>query len=259
MSCEKKILIAGGCFPVQDNIPPQQLYHQVIKKILIEEYNIDLKINIIRYDKLNDASELILNSLKNVNPEYFLFHLRVEPLFRYIKFFYKYHNHSDKSVASINFSFLGIHNLRIRKKSERPGNFINLSSTSRHFLSEMNYALGFLLGNIRYAFRIYSTMLQKVIKYCLEHNINLIITGPVSRPVSFFENLISTKLFYYFNKIYKKDDIKIINCLGLVNNEGASLFCDDNIRVNEIGHLRFAKIICENDNFTHTVPLIPDN
>lgn len=252
MSRKMQILIAGGCFPVQDNIPQQHLYHQVIKKILMEEYDIDLKINIIRYDRLKDAAELILNSLKNVNPEYLLFHLRVEPLFKYIKFFYKYHNLSNKSIASINFSFLGIHNLRIRIKSIRQGNLTNVSSKSptRHFLSEMNYALGFLTGNLRYSFRIYSTILHRIIKYCQDQNINLIITGPVSRPVSFSENFISSKLYYYFKNIHVNDDIKIINCLGLINNEGAGLFCEDKIRVNEMGHLRFAQIICENVKFT---------
>jgi hypothetical protein len=242
----------GGCFPVQDNIPPERVYHQVIKKILLKEKNIDLRINIIRYDRLKDAAELILNSLNNTNPEYLLFHLRVEPLFRYIKFFYKYHNLSNKSVALINFSFFGIHNLKIRVKSDRqenPANF-SLNSPARHFLSEMNYALGYLMGNLRYSFRIYSTILQEIIKYCQDRNINMIITGPVSRPVSFFENIISSKLFYYFKNIHVNDDIKIINCLGLLNNEGADLFCEDKIRVNETGHLRFAQIVCENVKFT---------
>ena len=68
-------------------------------------------------------------------------------------------------------------------------------------------------------------------------------TGPVSRPVNYIENFTSVILDLYMNKLilnkYNKTYLKLLG----TNHSSQYLFCDDHIRVNEIGHQRIANIL----------------
>jgi hypothetical protein len=110
-------------------------------------------------------------------------------------------------------------------------------------IRELNYSMSFLSGNIRYAFRFYLKVLLDLRKFCKDEGIRLIVTSPASRPVSFFENLISLRLFEFIRSQNSLDSTIFVNGLGVLDENGNNLFCEDKIRVNERGHERFAELI----------------
>ncbi len=241
------LLIAGGCFPVQENIPFPRLYHQLLRERMFNENDVEADINIIRYEKLESCFDQISDAIKKNKTEILLFHLRIEPLFKFIKFYYENLNSKMTLTASLNISLLGIHNLILHRSTMKSENYgERLSQRKKSFLHsllrETNYALGVISGNMRYIFRIYLKLVYDIYNLCRENNIQLIITSPASRPVSAFEDFISNRLFKYFEKTYS-DGITIINALGKKDENGEFLFCEDKIRVNETGHKRFAKLI----------------
>ena len=103
--------------------------------------------------------------------------------------------------------------------------------------------MSFLSGNVRYAFGLYLKVLLDLRKFCKDEGIRLIVTSPASRPVSFFENLISDRLFEYIKSQKSLDNTIFVNGLGVKDENGNNLFCEDKIRVNERGHERFADLI----------------
>ena len=234
MSINKRLLIAGGCFPFQDNISHQALYHQVLKEIAFHQQNIDLVINLIRYEKLENCVDIIKGETLKDTPDCILFHLRVEPIFRYIKLLYRYHNKDNIFKASLNIAVLGIHNLTLYQRPDEVNND-KITSPSREFsylheaLRELNYAMSFLSGNVRYAFGLYLKVLLDLRKFCKDEGIRLIVTSPASRPVSLFENLISDRLFEYIKSQKSLDNTIFVNGLGVKDENGNNLFCEDKI------------------------------
>lgn len=248
MSVNKLLLIAGGCFPFQDNIPPQGLYHQILKEKVLKQQDIELELTLIRYEKLGNCVDLIKEESLKEKPDYILFHLRVEPIFRYIKFLYRYHNRKNIYKSTLNIAAFGIHNLKLHQRQDSTDidkiTYSSRKSSDLHkVLREFNYALGLLSGNVRYSFRLYLKVLLELRKFCNEEDIVLIVTSPASRPFSFFENLISYRLFKYITSQKSLHDIIFVNGLGLKDPNGVNLFCEDKIRVNERGHERFAELI----------------
>lgn len=77
-------------------------------------------------------------------------------------------------------------------------------------------------------------------------NIDLIITGPVSRPRSHYENMISEQIDEFSRRQIRGVNEQYISFLGLENEQKEFLFCGDLIKVNEAGHRRIADlIICQ--------------
>ncbi|MCK9426036.1 MAG: hypothetical protein M0Q21_08370 [Ignavibacteriaceae bacterium] len=244
-----KVLIVGGCFPVQENITPEDLYHQILKKKLNEYIGVNLEIKIIRYDLIPQCYEAIVEAIDLDKPDWILFHLRVEPLLGLAKLYYKYHDKNKTrttciTASSINFKYKKNHPTgKELKDKESSGGSLNSQSLVRYILREMNYFLGKIVGNMTSAFAIYLDLLQQIITLCKNSNIELIITGPVSRPHTFYEDYFSRKLHLFINSFISGKGMIYLNCLGRSDQNGESLFFDDQIMVNERGHKRIAELI----------------
>lgn len=244
-----KLLIVGGCFPVQDNIEPNLLYHQLLKNKLIESNNTNLDIKIIRDEYILRCFEKIKETIYIEEPDWILFHLRVEPILLSSKLYSKYHDKDGNLIKQIN---VAVFNWSFRKKKRITKKKIVDSALNRRskinlrirfLFREANYFLGMVVGNWRYSFRDYLTVLIKIIELCKTYDKALIITGPVSRPNIYLENQLSKELHKYMSEYLLHHDQIYVNLLGTKDEQGNFLFCDDLIKVNEIGHQRIFEIL----------------
>ncbi|MCX6148930.1 MAG: hypothetical protein NTX22_00230 [Ignavibacteriales bacterium] len=243
-----KLLIVGGCFPVQDNIEPSKLYHQQLKNKL-QESNINLDIRIIRYESISKSFENIKEVIDKEKPDCLLFHLRVEPILLSSKFYSKYYDKDGNLIKHIN---LAVFNLNYRKIKKRTSEKVinnelskksKFSTSVQNIFREINYFFGYIMGDWSAAFSKYLSLLIKIIELCKTYGITLVITGPVSRPYSNLENHLSKKLHKYMSQYSFLHNQIYANLFGAKDEHGNFLFCADLKRVNEIGHKRISEII----------------
>jgi len=249
METKIKILIVGGCFPVQENIAPKDLYHQILKKKLSTYDGVNLEIQIIRYDLILQCYTTLVDAIDTEKPDWILFHLRAEPILGLSKLYHEYHKKNKTRTLCITASTI---NFKYRKNypagdetknKESSGRLLNSQSSLRYILREMNYFFGKIVGNMTSAFALYLDLLKQIVTLCKNNNIELIVTGPVSRPHTFFEDYLSRKLHIFINSFIGNTGIIYLNCLGRSDQNGKSLFFDDQIMVNERGHRRIAELI----------------
>lgn len=242
---EVNILVAGGCFPVQDNIKKEDLYHQIMRRNLLEQYGIHLSIDILRYEYFGNCLELIKNKTALRKPDLLLFHTRVEPVLPKVKLFNAYTSRLGRIKKSIRMFSKII--LRTSEENRNWGTNTSVRGTGRfhNFLRELNYLSGILAFNSAALKKECVCLIREITEYCRSMDIELIITGPVSRPRSYYENMISERIDGFFRRQAKAENAKYISLLGLENEKKEFLFCEDLIKVNEAGHRRAAALISE--------------
>jgi len=241
-----RLLIVGGCFPLQNNILTENLYHQLLKKEIESEFLRDVDIKIVHYEKFYPTLDKIRKAIEHQFPDLIIFHIRTEQILRMIKFYFKYHDTNENFNRGFNVALFGKiipekEYFNLYHTSIKVNN--NVQKRSNSFLVEINYLLGYLLLNQYSAFRIYKGLISQIVNLTNQKSINVIFTGPVSRPTTFLENHTSIILNSYMKKIIsRKFNNTYLDLLGVFDNK-QFLFCEDNIRVNELGHKRIAKIL----------------
>lgn len=246
MQSKIDLLIVGGCFPVQTNIRTENLYHSILKEKIKKELSIEIEIKILQYEKLNPTFNQIKEIINQQNIDLIIFHVRIEQVLRMIKFYLRYHDKNEVYHKGLNLSIFGNciperEEFNLHHTYERDNK--NKKRFSNRFLKGMNYILGFLVLNQFLAFRNYKKLITTIAELCDEKLIEIIFTGPVSRPVNFIENFTSMMLDVYMNKfISKKLNGSYLKLLGTTQ-ESQYLFCADHIKVNETGHQRIAYIL----------------
>ncbi|HCY74424.1 MAG TPA: hypothetical protein DHV28_00750 [Ignavibacteriales bacterium] len=246
MKSELKILIIGGCFPVQDNISRENLYHQILKKKIEKSSAIKVEINIVQYEKFYPTLEKIKFAIDRQHPDVIIFHIRVEQILRMIKFYFRYHDKNENFRRGFNLALL---NISIPEKesfnlSHRSVNG-DLHKKSHRILIFFNYLIGYLVLNQIYSFKIYKKLVLHFTELADKEYCKIIFTGPVSRPTTFWESYTSLILNYYMKKfISNKLEKPYLEFLGTHENQ-KFLFFDDYIRVNETGHNRIANLLFE--------------
>lgn len=228
---------------MQDNIKEEDMYHQILRRKLMEEYNIHLSADILRYENLRGCLELIKNKASQRKPELLLFHMRAEPVLPKIKLFNAYTSRSGKIIKSIRiFSKVLI---RTSEENRSAGGSTSDRTTGKfhNFLRELNYFSGILVFNSLTLRKECLHLIKEITEFCRTMNIELILTGPVSRPRSYYENMISVWIDKIFRNEAVKEKIRYISFLGFENEAKEFLFCDDLIKLNEKGHLRAAGLL----------------
>jgi hypothetical protein len=217
-----------------------------LKEKIRNELSVKIEINILQYEKLNPAFIRFKEVVEHKNIDLIIFHIRIEQILRMIKFYLRYHDKNEIYHRGLNLVALGnciperkefnLHHItenRIPKTTK----FFN------NFLKNINYILGYLVFNPVFAFRIYKNLITSIVEFCDNNSIDIIFTGPVSRPVNSIENFTSILLDLYSKKLVTKKHNKTYLKLLAANHNSQYLFCDDHIRVNEIGHQRIANIL----------------
>ncbi len=243
------ITIAGGCFPVQHNIPKGRLYHDTFRRMLLER-ELDTNLTIVRYERFSTCLGKIEASNRTTPADLLIFHLRTEPAMRLCKLYYKYVDSSRILRHSLN---LPVFNIINPERYEIPTSRIVLpqagskvsESGAHHFLREANYFLGAAVGNWKFAVDSYMKLLDDVVGYCRKKSVRLLVVGPVSRPLSRLENRLSMDIHEAFNARAKKSGTPYLNILGMRDGSGNYLFLENGIHVNQAGHDWIGRLIFE--------------
>lgn len=242
------LTIVGGCFPVQNNIPQEYLYHRFVKKELEERYNAELKINIIRYERFAGCFEKIEKFGDENNIDVLLFHIRAEQFLRICKLYYKYSGGNKNIKRDFNIPLVN------RVPSEKKDLLmLNMpvpdgnkkKSILRKYKICLNLIAGIMGGNKKYALKKYEELIDKVIKFCEEKKIKLIIAGPASRPDLNLEDKLTGELNLFFKGKAEQMKIPFINLTGYMNEKNESLFFSNGIHVSEAGHKRAADFLTQ--------------
>ena len=240
------VLIVGGCFTEQHNIEPSGLYHHLLANKLQEYKNVEMKLQIIRYERLTRCLEKINRSIE-FQLDIILFHVRPEPLLRITKFFYRYKDKSNNLIKKFNIAFLKrvyaeSQQYKINPVVDRNYRYPEESLLHR-ILIDCNYFLGMAIGNLRYGLKLYLNLVCSINQYCSEKNIDLLVVGPVSRPHTFVENKLAAVLDNAIKYSLLNLNIPYVSCIGERTNENEWLFGTEGIFVNELGHRRVSELI----------------
>ena len=90
-----KVLIVGGCMPIQDkskgNIKNEEVYLNILKREFLKNHEIILDFEIITYDKLETCLTKIKESDKINNVDILIFQVRSYFYVKMIDVLYKHH------------------------------------------------------------------------------------------------------------------------------------------------------------------------
>jgi citrate lyase beta subunit len=238
------LTFVGGCFPVQHNILYEDIFLVKSKKDIENKFKINLNIDIIRYERFTNLIDKIIKLNKRNNIEILILSIRPEPLLRIIKLYYKYINKEGKLKKSLNIPFFNIVNpekydyLMLGRLYDY--NTKDKKSNIHSILVSLNYIVGLLAGNLKYALNRYIELIKDIDNYCKENNIELILLGPNLRNNNNMEPYFCKKLDEKIRKNFPKKEI--IKGLDMVY-KNKSVFNENGIHVNELYHDMIAKRI----------------
>lgn len=242
-----KIAIVGGCFTEQHNIPFSCLYHQTLKDYLKEDDN-NIEITTIRYERISKCLDKIIELKKTSDFDLLILHLRAEPLMRISKLYYKYLDdqgilHHAINLPYFKFFYTEKFDLLDHRRFTHQENIRLKSTKGYHILREANYILGSLIGNKIYALNILKRVVLDIQSFCKDKDINFLLLGPVSRPVSFFEDSLSRKINCMFEDISQKESISYLNLIKSRTKDHQPMFFENGIHVSQAGHNEIAEMI----------------
>jgi len=241
-----RILIVGGCFTCQHNIEYARLYHQSLKNMFIDRGDLDTEISTIRYERIGMTLEKIVTFRQSNDFDLLIFHLRTEPFMRLVKLYYKYLNHHRELKHSFNVPYFNI--IMPEKYDLLENRRVNCSSDTNetkihHYLREANYYVGSLMGNMKYAFKIYERFIDEISTYCNNTNKRFLLLGPVSRPSSVFENRLSYEISNHFTKYSNSRSIDYLELIGEQTSKAQNMFFSNGQHVSQEGHDEVAQKI----------------
>ncbi len=234
------LTFVGGCFPVQNDILFEDLFHQRLKRKIESAYNIELNINIIRYERFNSCLKKIINYKKTAQIDFLIFHVRPEPFLRVVKFLYKYLNKRGKRRYSLNIPSLKIWNtekfniLKFEKSIVfKPDN----NQTKLHrILVNFNYKAGKIFGNLKYSLNKYFELTSNIVGFCDANDIIPIVLGIGNRNNSSYEPFLCKKLDEFFKHRLKDQNISYVELLNIKSKNINEYFRDNGIYASEKYH-----------------------
>ncbi|RYU78143.1 hypothetical protein [Hymenobacter persicinus] len=243
-----KLTILGGCFPVQHNITPDRLYHQTLKRRLEQpDGAAAVTVDVIRYERFGSCLPRVRASAAQAPIAVLLFHVRAEPVLRLLKLYYKHLDDAGQLRHALNLPRWGrvpaerfdLLTVRPARPTPRPPAPPSYAPGPRR-LRELNYRLGTLLGNEQYALEQYLHLVLELADFCRTQGTRLLVTGPVSRPCSAYEDALSNRLAGFFEPQLAAHGIAYLDLLGHTDAAGNSLFLAEGIYVGPTGHDRVA-------------------
>jgi len=243
------VAILGGCFPVQEQIKPEMLYHNLIKDRILKEKQTEIKFSIYRYDTFRQCLEL-LKTIEEKRVSCVLFHVRPDPFLSASKMYVKFIDYNNKKRRSINLHLFGFKEPEIKPVNFGTNNYRGAllkfiyytKKQTRRILRNVNYTIGFFICNNLITKKKLLKTINKIKIFCDENKIKLIVQGPPMRPRSIVENLLLYNLDKYLGKSLNKN-IVYIHSFNNKDDSGKFIFLNDKIHLNENGHRFYANLL----------------
>lgn len=242
------LTFVGGCFPVQDNILFEDLFHQVLKREIESRYKIGLNFNIIRYERFDSCMKKISGYNRNNPINILIFHIRPEPFLRLVKFYYKYSDNNGKIKRSFTIPFLSSakpekYDLLILNRRFNSRTKTN-DSKFHKFLINFNYRTGSLLGNELNAQRKFLNLINNVVDYCKSSRITPVLLGPALRTNTSYEPILCMRLNNFIKSSLENSNTIFINGTDVYTDKNEPLFHFNGILANEKYHELIGERIC---------------
>lgn len=243
------LTIVGGCFPVQYNIAPDQLYHHTLRTGLAAAGQPCSGLAIVRYERLSTCLAKLAAAHARQPTQAVLFHVRAEPVLRLTKLYYRYLDDENRVRHSFSLPWQARANperydLLTRRRPAPP--LPPPPETRRHRqLRQFNLRLGTWAGNRRRALRQYQELVLALADFCRQQGIRLLLIGPVSRPCGRVENQLSAHLSTAFAALAAQHEIEYLPTLGETDAAGQPLFFPNGIHVSPAGHDRIAQLLLD--------------
>jgi len=227
---KQKLVFVGGCFPVQYNILFEDLFHQTLKRLYLSKYNGELNIKLLRYERFVDCFNKIRNYCDENKTDKLIFHVRPEPFFRLMKFYYKYKNGNGEIKSSFNlplFKFAMPEKLDVYETERNFPNYVsfNKSNPDKSFGTDLNYFAGILSGNMFYGISEYTSLISGIAEYCKRKKIELIVLGPPVRTLTRMEPIFCTYLNNQVKNFCKTNNVSYIDNINEIG-ENKTFFDD---------------------------------
>jgi len=237
--------IIGGCFPVQEQIKHDELYHQLIAHQLLYESGIILNIKISRYDLVKECDDAFNNIISNGIPDLLLFHVRPDPYLINSKVYARFVNKNKIKTSKINLhkfsgfkepELIAVNNQDFSGRKKR-------KHYLRKIFRELNYIAGIISGNNLITTNKFVETIYFLKSKCEDRKIKLVVQGPPSRPRSKMENYLLNKLNKKLFTRFLNTDIEYIPCFGEYDEDGNYIFLEDDIHLSSLGHKKIAGLL----------------
>jgi len=150
-------LIVGGCFPVQDNISSENLYHAYLSREVKSKYNRCLTVEVVRYERFSDCLGNIKKHNENNPMDILLFHFRSEHFLRLCKLVFRYRSEHNGIKRTLNMLFCSMSRVEDIDYLAYTGATVRSRKPNQNkfypVLVAANYLLGFLAGNVHFALK----------------------------------------------------------------------------------------------------------
>jgi len=237
----------GGCFPVQNDILFEDLFHQKLKRRIESEFKINFNINIIRYEQFNRCLKKIKTYNESSPIDILVFHVRPEPFLRLVKIYYRYLDNNGKLKKSLNFPSLKISNSEKYDNSKfEKGIIYNAYEKETLFhklLIDLNYLIGQTFCNLRVAIKKYYELTLDISNYCKRKNIKLLILGVGYRNNTPYAKYLCKRLNNYLRIKYWDQNITYIENLSLLSQSTNQFFENDDIHASDKYHELIAELL----------------
>ena len=240
------LTIVGGCFPVQHNIAPGQLYHDTLRTLLAADHSGQLpELTIVRYERLGTCLAKVMAACARQPPQVLIFHVRAEPMMRLAKGYYRYRDDQGRVRHSLNLPWgtPGQAERHDPLARQPPAAAPPPETALRRALRQLNLQVGTWVGNRRRALHQYDALVLALADFCRRAGIRLLVVGPVSRPCAAEENRLSHELHAHYQRLTHQHGLAYLPVLGETDETGAPLFFPNGIYVSAAGHARIGRLL----------------
>ena len=244
-----RLILVGGCFPVQHNIPAERLYYRTTLRVLAEA-GVCATAAVGRYERFATglaAAETAVGP-SPLPADVLVFHLRAEPVLRASRLVYTYLDDAKRRRRSL--TVLGRcpaaerHDV-LAARPATPPSPPPPPGPLRDLLVAANYRLGRAVGNEAAALRAYARLVVAVEALARERSVRLLFVGPVSRPCRASEDALSGRVEQAFAAPLASRGTVYLPVLGRADEHGQDLFFPNGIHVSQAGHDRIGRRIAE--------------
>jgi hypothetical protein len=229
-----KIGILAGCMNNQKGVSRDELYHNVLLKLLsANKPNVAYRINLSAYSSYDRLLTRSIDFLEKNNPDIFCLFIRHFPLFPLHKPLIKYEKEDGNTGWALHPSLFNRQFKWNKKLTEFQSNkeFVFVKRNKIE-LRDINLLFGMAMGLPKWAFNYIWEQIMAVKSICGERDIKFIIVSPVGNPESLLGDIICKRIGASLEKHCNEVKLKYVNISTLSIN----YYEKDKVHLNSQGH-----------------------